>query len=558
MNKQNSTIFGIDLGTTYSCIAYVDEYGKAVVVPNSEGDRTTPSVVQFDGSNRIVGKEAKRNAVMSSDTVVSMVKRHMGEADWRFEYNGIEYTAEEISSYILRKLADDTEQYLGFPVTDVVITCPAYFGIAEREATARAGQVAGFNVREIINEPTAAAIMYGLQNEQDQVVLVYDLGGGTFDITAIEIKSGAITVVATGGDHRLGGRDWDQAIVMYLAEQWKAETGSLDEPTDDSETLQDLWTKAEDAKKALTTRNETKVSFVHAGQRVSVSLSREKFNELTDDLLRRTIAFTKGTMEDAEARGVQHFDQILLVGGSTRMPQVAEQLQLAFNIPHKIFDPDEAVAKGAAIYGQKLLLDEKIQIKVAERMGTNVDDVVLTDAPTVVVERAKADVARDLGLKVGAVKRLAETAITNVSSHSFGIVATADHGTVRQREVIANLVVVNDPLPVTQMQQFFTLARQDTVELRIMETLERTKQVEPDKFDTEAEIGNVVLKLPTIFPPNTRIEVIFELDRQGRLHVVSREPTSGAEIEATIETNHGMSEEELQEAMERATKIGIS
>jgi molecular chaperone DnaK len=229
-NQEVAPIFGIDLGTTYSCIAYVDEFGKSVIISNSEGDRTTPSVVQFEENNRVVGKEAKNSAVLNPSQVVEMVKRHVGESNWRFGYNGTEYTAEEISSYILRKLVEDAEQSLGFSVKDVVITCPAYFGIAQRDATAHAGEIAGLNVREVINEPTAAAIMYGLQNEQDQVVLVYDLGGGTFDITVIEISAGAITVIATGGDHNLGGRNWDEAVVRYLAEQWKRETGSSDDP----------------------------------------------------------------------------------------------------------------------------------------------------------------------------------------------------------------------------------------------------------------------------------------------------------------------------------------
>src|SRR5579862_1637008 len=188
--KLDTTIFGIDLGTTYSCIAYVDEFGKPTVVQNLEGHVTTPSVVQFEGDERVVGLEAKNNAVLHADAVVAMVKRHMGESGWLFRYNDTDYTPEEISNYILRKVVQDASQQLGKPITDVVITCPAYFGIAEREATARAGEIAGLKVWEIINEPTAAAINYGLQEERDQVVLVYDLGGGTFDITMIEIKAG--------------------------------------------------------------------------------------------------------------------------------------------------------------------------------------------------------------------------------------------------------------------------------------------------------------------------------------------------------------------------------
>ncbi len=376
MSDQETKVFGIDLGTTYSCIAYVDEYGKAVVVPNVEGDRTTPSVVYFEGSSRVVGKEAKNSAVLYSEQVVEMVKRQMGEADWLFEYEGTKYRAEEISSYILRKLADDAELHLGHPVKDVVITCPAYFGIAQREATARAGEIAGLNVREVINEPTAAAIMYGLQNERDQVVLVYDLGGGTFNITVIEIKGGAITVVATGGDHHLGGRNWDEAIVQYLAEQWMNDTGSTDDPLESMETLQDLWGKAESAKRALSAKMETTVPVMHAGQRVGVTLSRDKFNELTANLLTRTIDFTHSTIQEAEKWDFTHstiqeaekwdfnnFDQILLVGGSTKMPQVVERLKKEFSIPLRSFDPDEAVAKGAACYGQKLVIGEIIHFK---------------------------------------------------------------------------------------------------------------------------------------------------------------------------------------------------
>src|SRR5579872_4681540 len=323
MNTQETTVFGIDLGTTYSCIAYVDEYGKPEVVTNEEGERTTASVVLFESpDNIIVGKVAKDSAVLSPTKVMEMVKRHMGEENWDFECDGLHYSAEEISSYILRKLAKDTEEKLGRPVKDVVITCPAYFGIAEREATANAGKIAGLTVREVINEPTAAAIVYGLQNEQDQVVLVYDLGGGTFDITVIEIKGGTITVVATGGDHNLGGRNWDEAVVLYLAQQWMNETGSMDDPISSEETLQDLWLRAESAKRTLSAKQETNVPVTHAGQRKGIVLTRDKFNELTNNLLERTIDFTKSTIEAAKERGYSHFDQILLVGGSTRMPQV--------------------------------------------------------------------------------------------------------------------------------------------------------------------------------------------------------------------------------------------
>lgn len=558
MDKQDSIVFGIDLGTTYSCIAYVDEYGKPVVIPNVEGDRITPSVVQFDGGSRVVGKEAKNTAMLYPDRVVELVKSHMGEAGWAFFHEGVEYSPEEISSYILRKLADDAEQHLGRPITEVVITCPAYFGIAEREATARAGEIAKLKVREVINEPTAAAIMYGLQNEQDQVVLVYDLGGGTFDITVIEIAGGAITVVATGGDHHLGGRLWDEEVVKYLAEQWKADTGISDDPLDSAESLQDLWGIAERAKVTLTAKPETKVMVSHAGQRAGLSLTREKFNELTAGLLDRTIGYTKSTMEEAKKRGYGHYDQILLVGGSTRMPQVVEHLKAEFNIPLKVHDPDEAVAKGAAVYGQKLMLDEKIQIKIAEMTGTAVEKVDAATVSPTVVQRAQEQVARDSGLKLSAVKKSNAMTVTNVASHSFGIIALADdRATGRRKEIIANLVVVNDPLPVTQTETFYTeVANQTEVELKVMENSLSSRQV--NDITVGEEIGNAMLELPGRLPANTPIEVTFELNNQGRLHVTGREPTSKRVIEVTIETSRGISEEELREAKARSSKVVIS
>ena len=555
MSTQETIVFGIDLGTTYSCIAYVDDYGKPEVVTNEEGERTTPSVVLFENANeRVVGKVAKESAVLYPLKVVQMVKRHMGEENWDFECDGLHFTAEEISSYILRKLANDTEAQLGQPVRDVVITCPAYFGIAEREATANAGKIAGLNVREVINEPTAAAIVYGLQNEQDQVVLVYDLGGGTFDITVIEIKAGTITVVATGGDHNLGGKDWDGAIVEYLAQQWMNETGSLDDPISSEETLQDLWLRAESAKRTLSAKQETNVPVTHAGQRKGIVLTRDKFNELTNNLLERTIDFTKSTIEAAKERGYTHFDQILLVGGSTRMPQVQEHLKAEFNIPLKVHDPDESVAKGAAIYAQKLMLDQKIQHKIAELTGKQADSVDTSQVSEQMMERAQQEVARDSGLKIGMVKKYTEMEVTNVASHSFGIVAIDPR---TNSEVIFNLVRVNQPIPANQTQSFSTVeAGQLEADLKVMENGYDTETV--NDIHAAEEIGNAVLKLPPGMPINTPVEVTFELNREGRLHVIGRHLTSGTLIETTIQTKRGMTEDEVEQARRRSTGVAIS
>ena len=559
MSNQKDTIFGIDLGTTYSCIAYVDEFGKAVVVHNKENQLATPSVVQFDGESRIVGEEAKSNAILNPDDVVQWVKRHMGETGWQFNYKGQDYTAEEISSYILRKLASDTEEALNVPVKDVVITCPAYFGIAEREATVRAGEIAGFNVREVINEPTAAAITYGLQNEGDQVVLVYDLGGGTFDVTVIEIKDGAITVIATGGDHHLGGRDWDERIVTYLAEEWQNQNGSSEDPTDSDQTLQALWLSAEKAKLSLSARGETTVTVFHKGQPAGATLTREKFNEMTADLLDRTIMYTNFTIGDARERGYNHFDQILLVGGSTKMPQVAERLQSEFGIPLKNFEPDEAVAKGAAMYGQKLLIDKKINERIGAMTGQSEENINIDELAPTIVDRAQAEVANDLGLRLGSVQKYHKTSVTNVASHSFGVIVIKDSGKPSRHEIISNLVLVNDPLPAARTNRYGTEDdNQERVELKIMETNERTAEVEQDNYTPDDEIGNAILLLPIQLPAGSMIEVTFELNQQGRLQVVGREPRSGAVIEATIETRGGISEEELQDAKERASSIVVS
>lgn len=555
MNNQQKTIFGIDLGTTYSCISHLDPNGNAIIVPNKEHHLTTPSVVLFEGQQRIVGEEAKNSALLSPECVVEMVKRHMGEANWRFLYEGKEYSPEEISSYILRKLAADAEEALGMSVQDVVITCPAYFGIAQREATVRAGEIAGLTVHEIINEPTAAAITYGLQSDQqDQVVLVYDLGGGTFDITIIEIKGSTITVIATGGDHTLGGRNWDEAIVTYLAQQWQAETSSLDDPTDSPETLQDLWIKAERAKRSLTARKSTKVAVAHAGKTVKVTLTREKFEELTAGLLDRTALFTRMTMDEARKRGYDAFDLILLVGGSTRMPQIATRLESEFSLPLRIFEPDEAVARGAAMYGQKLMLNQRIKEKASEQASDSSSSLDLVAS----AKQAHLEIARALGLPDETMEKLVSAEITNVTSHSFGVVVTIDFQTSRQREVAENLVLANDPLPAFRMHTYGTLeGDQEIVELRVVENTEENEIVELEEYEGLEELGKVILPLPTGLPPNSPIEVTFELDGQGILHVTGREPRSGATSEATFEARGGISAAEVQEAKSRSSKITI-
>ncbi len=554
MTEQMTPIFGIDLGTTYSCVAYVDEYGRPAVVPNSAGDRTTPSVVQFDGAERIVGKEAKNSLLLYPDATVELIKREMGNPAYTFYYDGQKYTPEEISSYIVRKVVQDAAQYTGHAIQDVVITCPAYFGIPEREATARAGAIAGLNVRSIINEPTAAAIAYGVHEQADQVILVYDLGGGTFDTTMIEIKDGNITVICTDGDHFLGGRNWDEIVVTYLAREWQREAGSAEDPLDQSETLQDLFMRAEQAKYTLTQRDRAEVSVTHNGQRARVTLTREKFDELTDSLLTRTVELTRQTLAEAARRGYARFDQLLLVGGSTRMPQVARRLREEFGVEPKLFEPDEAVAKGAAIFGQKLMLDQEIRIRIAEATGVAPESVAVEATAQHVIEAAQEAVARDYGLQLGSVRKQAETTIVNVTSRSFGVVAWS---TSLQREVVSNLIQRNDPLPAAANQRFGTREpNQLTALIQIVDNLSSDAQYDPppaSRLIAEAE-----LRLPAGLPTGSPVEITFDLNEQGRLTAHARELTGGQTVEVEIETELGASEEELREAAARSQSITVS
>ena len=552
-------VFGIDLGTTYSCIAVVDDIsGKPYVLVNAEGDVTTPSVVYFhDAETRVVGKEAKNTALIEPDQVVAMVKRNIGVPDWRWFFGDEEYSAEEISAYILRKVVDDAEQQLGFRPEDVVITCPAYFGIPERDATAVAGRVAGLNVLEIINEPTAAAIAYGLQDDRDQVVLVYDLGGGTFDVSIIEVKDGSVSVVATGGDHQLGGRDWDEEVVKYLASEWAAQTGSDDDPTESGETLQDLWRRAEEAKRSLSTRSETKVPVSHEGQRATVTLTREKFDELTRHLLENTLSLTRDTLDIAGQLGHPDVDKLLLVGGSTRMPQVTDRLRQELGKEPQVHDPDQAVAKGAAVYGQKLAIGRRITTEIARELGTTPDQVDTTVVTPQMKARAQQAVAAELGMRLPALKRLDDMKVTNVASHSFGIVALREAGDGFQ-EYVSNLVLAQSSLPAVQTRQYVTAeVNQADVHLRIMESALRAQDV--DDLEQATEVGDAVLPMTAGLPAAAPVEVTFELNQQGRLVITGRDLAAGGKsVTAMIETNRVLSDEEVDRAATRTRGLKVT
>jgi len=538
------------LGTTYSCIAYVDEHGKPVIVPNFDNNRVTPSVVFFDEGNIVVGEEAKNSLPLYPDRVVAFIKRNMGEPNFFFQHNDVEYKPEEISSYILRKLVKDAEENLGEPVKDVVITCPAYFGINQREATRIAGEIAGLNVRSIINEPTAAAISYGLDTGEDKIILVYDLGGGTFDITMIEITSESIDVIVTGGDHHLGGKDWDDTLVLYLADCFKQESGSEEDILSDLETMGELQLNAEKAKKTLTTRDKTTISVTHGGEKVKVELTREKFEELTEALLERTIALTDALLKEAGAKGYNRFDEIILVGGSSRMLQIKERVDKVFSTDSKIYDPDEAVAKGAALFGWKTSISDELVRRIAETTGQAPEAVSLENISEETLSKVEQQVADATGLTLAAVKK-SRTEIRNVTSKSFGVVALDE---LRNRRLY-NLILKNEVVPQEQTQEFGTSEHnQDTVFLEIMED-----EVDDKITDIEigVPIGDAILHLPPGLPEGSPIRITFRINEEGRLDVRAVEVTDNRIVETTIQTTSVISGEYLEQAKERSKGIVV-
>lgn len=548
-------IYGIDLGTTYSCISCVDEHGKPIIIKNSEGHSITPSVVFFDGDEIVVGDTAKESAKLYPNEVVSFVKRDMGDEHYLFQYNGKDYRPEEISSYILRKLVNDAEVTVGEPIKDVVITCPAYFGINEREATKKAGEIAGLNVRAVINEPTAAAIAYGSTDaEKDRVILVYDLGGGTFDVSMINTNQDTIEVICTGGDETLGGKDWDDRLVMYLAEQFKQESDTTEDPLDDPDTAQALLITAEKTKITLTAREKAPVAVTHGGERVKLEVTRDKFTELTAGLVEQTITLTQGMLKEAKKKGFNSFDEILLVGGSSRMPQIIAAVENAFSIKAKIYDPDEAVAKGAAIYGWKLNIDDELVKRLAHATGKTEEAIVGGERDNIsdeVLQQAQVDIAKKHGLTLKAVK-IAKQQIKNVVSKSFGIVVTLSDGS----QQVANLILKNTTVPVENSQKFGTHEDgQDTVELLIMENEVSDLEL---ALDLAEEKGKAVLGLPPGLPKSSPINITFKLNHEGRLEMTAVEESQGVTVTAVLETSSVISDTELKEAKERSKSIVVT
>lgn len=548
-------VFGIDLGTTYSCIAALNDIGEPFVLKNSEGESITPSVVYFDGPLQVsVGNTAKENSSLYPDQVVELFKRSIGHPGFTYYVRGKNWLPEELSAFVLKKLVEDGEQELrelGYlssreTIRDVVITCPAYFGIAERTATENAGKIAGLNVLSIINEPTVAAICYGVSQEEEsgRTVMVYDLGGGTFDVTVIRVEQEELRVVCTGGDDQLGGRDWDERILLFLAEQYREESGEEESLLEDSYTVQELSVTAERAKKLLSSKEKAPVTFAYKGERFRFELSRQKFNEITEDLLERTISYTREVLKEAAMKGVSSVDSILLVGGSTRMPQIRERLEQEFAVPVRMFEPDYAVAKGAAIYAgrrsqyeEKLVSIAKNQRKTVSRLKKQIESGQLS-----LPEAAKkANV--DLRLKGTAGKEK----IINVTSRSFG-------GTLyyQGERKICITIPKNTELPATEKLTTHPRHPENpVVEWDIMETLATEKYVDPALGRV---IGHIIMKLPRNATKETKITETYCMDEAGLLHVHAV-IDGGEELDVEFQTTATMNEKDMNASMRRIAAV---
>ena len=488
-------VIGIDLGTTNSCVAVV-EGGNSVVIANSEGARTTPSVVAFTNTGeRLVGQVAKRQAITNHDKTISSIKRHMG-SDYKVEIDGKKYTPQEISAMILQKLKADAEAYLGEKVTEAVITVPAYFTDSQRQATKDAGQIAGLTVKRIINEPTAAALSYGVDKEEDQTIMVYDLGGGTFDVSIIEMGDGVQEVLATAGNNHLGGDDFDQRIINFLADEFKRENGI--DLRGDKMAMQRLKEAAEKAKIDLSgvTQANVNLPFITADatgpKHLDVTITRAKFNELTADLVEATMGPVRQAMSDAGLKASE-IDKVLLVGGSTRIPAVQEAVKNAMGKePFKGINPDECVALGAAYQGGVL--------------GGDVKNGLL---------------------------------LLDVTPLSLGIETAGG--------VCTRMIERNTTIPTKKSQVFSTYAdNQPAVDINVL-------QGEREFARDNKQLGT--FRLDGIAPAPRgipQIEVTFDIDQNGIVHVSAKDLGTGKEQNITITSSTNMSKDDIDKAVKEA------
>lgn len=549
-------VFGIDLGTTYSCISYIDEYGKPVVLKNCDGDHTTPSVVMVESENNIiVGTEAKRSIEMESDRTVQFIKRKMGKENDSVMLNNTVYHAPEISSMILKKIVNDANEELrqigvlqdGKVVKNVVITCPAYFGMNERQATKAAGELAGLNVLNIINEPTAAAISYGVSgNDKNETVLVYDLGGGTFDITVMSVAGSDISVVCTGGDDQLGGKDWDEALIEYITERYEEENGA--DLSEDPEIIAALYVEVEIWKKALTQREKVNISVNGPAGRFREELTREKYEELTSDLLFRTKNLLDDVLSTAEKQGypISKIDKVLLVGGSSRMPQVAAMLERDYHILPVLADPDEAVAKGAAIFASNQKAYNDFVAEEAARTGKSLEEIKEENLVTGEIDKKYALTSG------GASGNAIKINITNVLSRTYGLeIQDSDSNCLK----IFNMLMINDKLPATRTETFYTVgSNQSMISIKIYESRSTDKIMEIEDRNPLTEIE---MKFRQGVPTSTSVVVTTALDNSGILHIIAEEQQNYSKLDTTFQLSNQMTVEEMNIAAIRMSTATI-
>ena len=545
-------VFGIDLGTTYSCIARVDDTARAEVIKNNDGDNITPSVVAFEGDNVSVGAEAKAEAVLNPETTVMLVKTLMGKTDFAINYNGEDKTPEEISAFILRKLTQDASEQLGVEVKDVVITCPAYFGTAERTATKNAGKIAGLNVLEIISEPTAAALYYGCSKEQDEkTILIYDLGGGTFDVTIMRISADKIEVICSDGDHDLGGKNWDEVLIGYLANQFVEKIGYDIEF--DEYAKQDLRLKAEKIKKQLTSRSQAGDMLEVMGNREKVTITRDEFDEITSTLLNETLKKTKEAIEVAKNKGYDVIDEILLVGGSTRMPQVKKALAKNFSeIEIKILEPDEAVAKGAAIHAVNVYVNNQKSL-TAKDFESNEEVKVTVNGDE--KELKAQDYKENLTFSPEMMSIGGNTReIVIATTKSFAVKVENKEGI----KSCFNMIIKNEAMPSGFLEisgNFSTLYdNQATVDIEIYENDYMDKYFEVDE---DLKIGDAVLELPKNTPAGSPVEITLKLNKEGILEVKGLDKTGNKQVNVKFETKGVMTKEELERLTQKSQGIAV-
>jgi molecular chaperone DnaK len=567
-------IYGIDLGTTYSVVSYIDETGRPTVSRNSDGQDTTPSVVYFESAdNIVVGHIAKGAAGMFPDQVVSLIKREMGDKDWRREFFGKEYTPPSVSALILTALAKDAETDTRRPVSEVVVTVPAYFGLLEKDATRSAGEIAGLKVIGIVPEPVAAALHYGVTGSADGTTfLVYDLGGGTFDISLIKMTDTSVEVLAVGGNHRLGGADWDEKLFDYLLDQLTQQWGD-DSARDDEHELQELRNITEQAKKDLSKAESKKVIRRYGATAASITVTRQQFEEMTAELLEETIRITKQTLDEAEERypGVrEQISELLLVGGSSRMPAVTERLRKEFRWEPRLTDPDLAVAKGAALYaaGQTVRFVDAAAADpgAATNPGTARPGAGLGFSGPV-TDEAVQEVADRTGIDEERVRSIARRTVVNVLPKAIGVklIDSTRPGWEDDLEgasYIEHLIDAQTQLAVDPPRTLVAstvMANQPGVEIEIWEQAGASPSPDLAANHRVDDAGLIEGLAPFRLPAGSPVNIEMGVDAEGTVKLRAVEPTSGNELEMNVRISV-LSTEQVEEAkaIHRGLSIGTS